>query len=75
MNARTTLAFTLPFMVATVLVQASGCGWTLKEYSNPNDDTTLAKCRALGRAAKADGSTPDQAWNIYDLCVRDAGLR
>jgi len=33
---------------------------------------TIAHCQSVGRACKADGGT--DCYDVYDACMRDAGL-
>ncbi len=64
--------------VAAGQVLGFGCANTLKnvdELSNPADDGALKRCRNLGRAALDAGSSNYRAFDVYEECTREAGLR
>lgn len=76
------LACALPIAMGSALVHIEGCAGLLRDVesvSNPADDANLSRCRAVGRdaAAHGDGSREarESAFDAYDRCVRDAGLR
>lgn len=59
-------------------VLAIGCASAVKQIetvSDPKDDVRLSACRAEGRDASATGSEPDDAWRVYDACMKDGGFR
>src|SRR5262249_32435418 len=51
------------------------CGHALEALNDASDDATLGRCRAEARSAARDGRTPEEAWDHYLSCTRDAGLR
>lgn len=47
---------------------------TFDEVNDPSDDKALHDCRKAGRAAREAGATPQQAFDVYDDCTKDAGF-
>jgi hypothetical protein len=69
----------LACVVALGLTQGpAACGSALRsfdEVNNPDDDSHLTRCRNAGRAAREAGAEPDDAFDTYVECTREAGLR
>jgi len=75
---RVLLCIGLPIMITHGAYHAVGCASALKaldEYDSPQDNADLKRCRNEGRAAKEAGADKFQAFDAYEACTRDAGLR
>lgn len=66
------------FFSLAVCQSALACGSAFRfwdDINEPRDDVALEDCRNRGREARDAGSSPYRAFDIYEECTREAGLR
>ena len=68
----------LASLMALIMTQGPACGDKMRGFddvNDPSDDRALRDCRYQGRAALDGGSSAHRAYDVYETCTRDAGLR
>lgn len=68
--------FVLLMVALTALPMAFGCAWLqgVDKAAIAEDAAKIYRCQEEGRACKADGGSFCRR-DVYDVCMKDAGLR
>ncbi len=72
------LFIVVPMLITHAAYSVVGCASALKaldEYDSPQDGADLKRCRNAGRAELDAGSSKYRAYDVYEACTREAGLR
>lgn len=75
---RVVVSTVLSWLLGQGIVNAVGCGPLMREIDSvnePSDDVALKDCRQRAREAKEAGASKYRAYNVYEDCTIEAGIR